>query len=136
MSNRQMTEKTFLSLSELDSIIEERGSRIHKKFQQDIIKGIHNSKLLEILQAIKEKRKDSFRPALTSLACEAVGGNSKDADNAGLMFTPSFHRHFNSRRHYRQIRKQASQYDCFRKIRTQQVALSRRPFDNQRLVQN
>ena len=81
-----MPERDSLSFKELDSIIEERGNRIREKFGQEVIKGIEDSKLLDILKSIKDNRKDSFRPSLTSFSCEAVGGNLEVADDAGLMF--------------------------------------------------
>ena len=81
-----MSDRANLSLNELDSIIQERGNRIREKFKQEVINGIEDSKLLDILESIKDNRNDSFRPALTSFSCEAVGGHLEAADDAGLMF--------------------------------------------------
>lgn len=74
------------NFNELNRAIEERGKRIRAKFGQEVLRGVEDAELLEILRRIKEKRKDSFRPALTSFSCEAAGGDPQVADEAGLMF--------------------------------------------------
>jgi geranylgeranyl diphosphate synthase, type I len=76
-----------LTLHELGLIIEERGNRIREKFSQEVIRGVDDSTLSGILKLISDNKKDSFRPALTSLSCEAVGGPLEAADDAGLMFS-------------------------------------------------
>jgi geranylgeranyl pyrophosphate synthase len=43
--------------------------------------------LQSILGAVKKYWKDTFRPALTSFSCEAVGGTLEMASDASLMFT-------------------------------------------------
>jgi geranylgeranyl pyrophosphate synthase len=74
-------------VDKLTEIIEERGNRIRQRFGQEVLRGIHDATLLSILQIINEKQRASFRPALTSFSCEAVGGNPQMVDEAGLMFT-------------------------------------------------
>ena len=76
-----------LSYNELNLIIEERSSSIREKFGEEVIRGIEDSELLEILNVIKVNRKDFLRPALASFSYEAVGGLLDAADDAGLMFT-------------------------------------------------
>src|SRR3990172_3298554 len=71
----------------LAGVIEERGQRILERFGQVTISGVHNSKLLEILNDVKSYWRDLFRPSLTSFSCEAVGGEPEMADEAGLIFT-------------------------------------------------
>ena len=78
----------------LNLLIEERGRRILEKFDQVATSDVHDSKLLAALAEVKNywsspksRWSDLVRPALTSFCCEAVGGEPKAADEAGLMFT-------------------------------------------------
>ena len=52
-----------------------------------IFSGIQENRLLEVLNYMKKYWKDYFRPTLTSLSCEAVGGEFEIAEDAGLVFT-------------------------------------------------
>ncbi len=79
--------KRSITKEDLLDVIEERGKRIRKKFAQTVVSGVSNPQLLAILSEIGDNRRDAFRPALTSLACEAVGGQPAQADEAGLMLT-------------------------------------------------
>jgi geranylgeranyl diphosphate synthase, type I len=76
-----------LSYNELKSVIEERGNRILGLFGEELVKGINDEELLCILKDLEANRKDSLRPALTSFACEAVGGTVEESDYASLIFT-------------------------------------------------
>jgi geranylgeranyl diphosphate synthase type I len=82
----KLSGSTNLNYDELNREIEERGNRIQQKFGKEALRGIEDPKLSEILTIIRNKRRDTFRPALTSLSCEAVGGSAQDADDAGLIF--------------------------------------------------
>jgi geranylgeranyl diphosphate synthase type I len=75
------------AFDELDRVTQERGQRILEKYGQVIISDVNNKELLEILNDVKRYWKDDFRPILTSLSCEAVGGDPEIADDASLMFT-------------------------------------------------
>jgi len=71
----------------LESIMKERGLRIVKRFGSISVSDVKHPELLRVLREISGNRKDTFRPALTSFCCEAVGGNPEIADDAALMFT-------------------------------------------------
>jgi len=73
--------------SRLTEILEERGRRILERFGCVISLGVENSELSSILKEVKGYWRDVFRPVLTSLSCEAVGGQPELADDAGLMFS-------------------------------------------------
>ena len=57
------------------------------RLEQFIISGVEEPKFLEILNYFKDYWKDFFRPTLTSLSCEAIGGECELAEDAALMFT-------------------------------------------------
>jgi geranylgeranyl diphosphate synthase type I len=57
------------------------------RLEQLIISGVEEPKFLEILTYFKDYWKDFFRPTLTSLSCEAVGGKCELAEDAALIFT-------------------------------------------------
>ena len=71
----------------LRKIIEKKYERIQKRVQQAVLSGVDNDELLKIMRAISQSKGDPFRAALTSLACEAVGGEPEASDEAALMFT-------------------------------------------------
>jgi geranylgeranyl diphosphate synthase type I len=71
----------------LKTAFEERFILIQEKLENVIISGVGKSELYPILKEISKDWKDKFRPALTSLACEAVGGKPSEAIDAGLVFT-------------------------------------------------
>jgi geranylgeranyl pyrophosphate synthase len=71
--------------NELYEVMNERGQRILRKFESILISNVKNPELRTILLDVS-KWHDIFRPTLTSLSCEVVGGESENVDNAGLMF--------------------------------------------------
>jgi len=73
--------------SELETILKQRGQRILDRFEEVVVAGVNNSELRSILLELTNSWGDMFRPTLTSLSCEAVGGQPERADDAGLMFT-------------------------------------------------
>jgi len=73
------------SQKELKELFRVRGANALKRFEQVIFSGIENPQLLSILEDVKEIWKDGYRPTLTSLSCEAVGGKSEDTTVVNLM---------------------------------------------------
>jgi octaprenyl-diphosphate synthase len=73
--------------NELNKLIKNRSERILEKFGQVVVSQVTDSRLLSALQDVKRYWRDFNRPTLTCLSCEAVGGNPKTAETAGLMFT-------------------------------------------------
>jgi geranylgeranyl pyrophosphate synthase len=71
----------------LNVILEEKSTNALQRFREVATSGVKDEKLLVILEDVKRYWKDSFRPALTSLCCEVVGGQPQLANDAGLMFT-------------------------------------------------
>ena len=71
----------------LGALVEEKGGPAVKQFEDSIFSGIQNQKVLSILNDVKNLAKDSFRPALISLSCEALGGNSEDTLAVSLMIS-------------------------------------------------
>ena len=76
-----------LDYEELTALLEERGKEIIEKFGEAATLGVSNSDLLSILADVKAYWKDTYRPALASLACEAVGGQPKMSAGVSLMVT-------------------------------------------------
>lgn len=70
----------------MDKILEEKGSRVRKKIEAVLSSGVSDPEFLCILKEISINWKDVYRPALTALCCEAVGGPPEATDDAGLMF--------------------------------------------------
>ena len=70
---------------ELSELFRVRGKVALKRFGEVIFKGIENPQLLAILEDVKKIWKDRFRPTLTSLSCEAVGGNFEETSVVNLM---------------------------------------------------
>jgi len=75
------------SYDRLREILDKRGQRILDRFGCVISLGVENSELSTILKEVKSYWRDVFRPVLTSLSCEAVGGQPETADDAGVMFS-------------------------------------------------
>ena len=73
--------------SELIEIIIDRSEKILKKFRQVAVSQVKDAKLLEALEDVRSYWRDFNRPTLSSMSCEAVGGDNKLAEDAGLMFT-------------------------------------------------
>ncbi len=73
------------SQKDLNDIFRVRGEEALKRFEQAIFLGIENPKLLSILEDLKEMWKDEYRPTLTSLSCEAVGGKPEEPATLNLM---------------------------------------------------
>jgi len=74
---------------DLGSLMNERGLRILERFGSTVVSGVEHPELLLVLKEVSSHRKDTFRPALTSFCCEAVGGRQEIADDAALMLTLS-----------------------------------------------
>ena len=72
---------------ELNALIRNRAERILEKFGQVAISQVRDSRLLAALEEVKCYWRDFNRPTLTCLSCEAVGGDPRIAEGAGLMFT-------------------------------------------------
>jgi geranylgeranyl diphosphate synthase, type I len=73
--------------SELNAAIAERGSRLRGRVKEILLSGVNDPELRDIMEKIGSSWQDSFRPALTSFSCEAVGGQPEAAEDAGLIFT-------------------------------------------------
>ncbi len=61
--------------------------RILKKFGEQTSSGLNNSELLSIMSFVKAYWKEPHRPALISLACEAVGGDPDTIEEAGVVMS-------------------------------------------------
>jgi geranylgeranyl pyrophosphate synthase len=77
---------------ELNKAVKERRERILERFSQVAMSKVTDPMLIMVLEDVKKYWNDSrthavFRPGLTSLSCEAVGGNPEAAETAGLIFT-------------------------------------------------
>ncbi len=59
--------------------------RVLERFGKITISGLSNPEILSIMEYINEYWKESYRPALISLSCEAVGGTSATVEDAGLV---------------------------------------------------
>ena len=82
-----MTLKNNEKIKDLNSVIEERCSKILKRFGQMAVCEVKNPRIIKALEDVKKYWKDYSRPALTSFSCEVVGGDPELAENAGVMFT-------------------------------------------------
>jgi len=65
----------------------ERGLKVIEKFKQVIFIGVEDPKLSAILEDLKNYWTDLYRPTLTSLSCEAVGGEPDATIKVSLMVT-------------------------------------------------
>ena len=72
---------------DLNLIIKKKGNKVLERFREEIFAGIKNPELISILEEVKSYWRDTFRPALTQLSCEAVGGQAEIAEDAGLVFS-------------------------------------------------
>ena len=68
-------------------IINKKGNKVFERFQEEIFSEIENPELILILNRVKNYWDDTFRPALTQLSFEAVGGKNGIVGDAGLVFT-------------------------------------------------
>jgi geranylgeranyl pyrophosphate synthase len=66
------------SQKELNELFQLRGGETLKRFGQALFSGIENPQLLSILEDVKGIWRDRYRPTLTSLSCEAVGGKPEE----------------------------------------------------------
>jgi geranylgeranyl pyrophosphate synthase len=82
-----MPKNSDLDYAKLSALLEKRGKKIIAKFGEAAASGVSNSELLSILTDVKAYWKDTYRPALASLACEAVGGQPKVAAGTSLAIT-------------------------------------------------
>ncbi len=82
-----MPKKIDLCNEDLTNFLDERGMKVVEKFKEAATQGVTNSELLSILADVKDYWKDTFRPALSSIACEAVGGQPKMVEGISLMIT-------------------------------------------------
>jgi len=71
---------------DLNSTIEKIGNKVLERFREEIFAGIKNPELISILEEVKCYWRDTYRPTLTQLSCEAVGGQSETVKDAGLVF--------------------------------------------------
>jgi geranylgeranyl diphosphate synthase type I len=78
-------EDNIASQKELNELFRVRGENALRIFEETIFSGIENPQLLAILEDVQEIWKDRFRPTLTCLSCEAVGGNFEDTHVVNLM---------------------------------------------------
>lgn len=78
-------ENTEVFQKELNDLYKLRGDDTLKIFNQVIYSEIENPKLLTILKDVTMIWKDRYRPTLTSLSCEAVGGKPEDTSTVNLM---------------------------------------------------
>jgi geranylgeranyl diphosphate synthase type I len=80
-------ENDEISQEELAGLLREKGKKVIEKFEDAIFSGIENSRLLSILKDVNKRGKDTYRPALISLSCEAVGGEPDETVVVGLMIS-------------------------------------------------
>ncbi len=81
------TNKNRHSYSNLNAAVKERSRKTLERFGDIATSQVKDTRLLAILKEVKDNWKDTFRPALTSFSCEAVGGEPEVADGACLMLT-------------------------------------------------
>jgi geranylgeranyl diphosphate synthase type I len=83
----QMPNKTATANTQWKNTVQLTGLKILEKFKQAVVSDVSEGELRVILADFGSRWKDTLRPALTSLSCQAVGGKPEDADDAALMFT-------------------------------------------------
>jgi geranylgeranyl diphosphate synthase type I len=76
-----------ISREELAELLQLRGEKVLEKFEEVLFSGIQNPRLLSILEDVNKRGKDTYRPALISLSCEAVGGEPDDTVTVSLMIS-------------------------------------------------
>ena len=82
-----MSKKSDVDFEELIAFLGERGKKTVKQFGVASTSGVSNQKLLSILSDVNGYWKDVYRPALVSLACEAVGGQPEKVRGVSLAIT-------------------------------------------------
>ena len=82
-----MRKKSDFSAEELIACLNERGKSTVQRFGVAAISGVNNQKLISILTNVRDYWKDVYRPALVSLACEAVGGKTEQVSGVSLAIT-------------------------------------------------
>lgn len=75
------------SSEDLTALIKKRGQKVLRKFAQAAVSGVSDPQLLSVLHCVRAYWPDTFRPAFTSVCCEAVGGKPEAADDVSLMIT-------------------------------------------------
>jgi len=69
----------------LDAAIRDRSQRVADKFSQVMSLGVTDPRLISVIKEITDYWSCSFRSALISFCCEAVGGESSRNVDAGVM---------------------------------------------------
>jgi len=82
-----MPKKSDFGSEELINFLNGRGKKTVEQFGVAATSGVSNPKLLSILTDVKRYWKDVYRPALVSLACEAVGGQPELVRGVSLAIT-------------------------------------------------
>lgn len=72
---------------ELAAYVNERGKKIIDRFGQEAVSGVTDLGVCSILEDVKAYWKDAYRPALTSLCCEIVGGQPENSETASLIIS-------------------------------------------------
>jgi geranylgeranyl pyrophosphate synthase len=72
---------------DLSSLLQDRSKNVLSRFGFTINQGITIPELNQMLTNVNRYWKDTLRPSLTSLCCEAVGGPQNVTHNASLMVT-------------------------------------------------
>jgi geranylgeranyl diphosphate synthase, type I len=67
-------------------LLDEKSGEIRRSIERTLLSDASTPELTSILKEIVDNWRDVFRPALTALSCEAVGGKPEATANAGLMF--------------------------------------------------
>ncbi|MHA2403860.1 MAG: polyprenyl synthetase family protein [Candidatus Kariarchaeaceae archaeon] len=80
-----MTSKTSTPDIDFPFVFNDRGRDVLERFGQYTFEDVTNPKLVKLVHEIQNYWYDTFRPALTSFACETVGGEPNSADTASLM---------------------------------------------------
>ena len=71
----------------LKIILERRSREVLGMFGSEAVSELSESNVVSLLKGAKDYWKDIYRPALTSLSCEAVGGNPSATNEAALIVT-------------------------------------------------
>jgi geranylgeranyl pyrophosphate synthase len=76
-----------LGCDDIELLMEKRAKRVLERFKEIAVLGITDSAFISMVENVKKYWKDNFRPAFTSLCCEAVGGQPEAVDDVSLMIT-------------------------------------------------
>jgi len=79
-------ERTNSADSEIAVVVKKRAEKALERFRKEATFGVSDPELLTILGEVIGYWKDSTRPALASLCCEAVGGKPDIAEDAGAVY--------------------------------------------------